>query len=538
MKNLSIFIPLAKADAAQRLVFGYFDETPDRAREVFDYASSKANFESWSAEMLKASDGKSLGNIREQHGKVAAGKLVKMDFDDANKRIEFCAKIVDDSTWAKVEEGVITGFSPGGRYAKRWQDGSTTRYTAMISELSVVDVPCNPSAGFTLVKADGVETEVEFVMSKAYEPGNEATKARADELAKAAGDTAKAKDFLFQARADLISENATAELAKMHAGEQEAAQADETAADAAPDPIAALDAAMAKADAAIAGAAPAADADAVAVVLDVPAPFADLAKASAALALIGADDTLEKGLYCVRTLSSLLSEFGCLQADLAYEAKREGDGSAAPGKAAAIMKSIGELLVSLVQEEVAELLAGLPADTAVVVNGAEMELAQQIVDLVKSNEALMEKAGARNSKGDAKRIQQMHDNAVDLGAQCQAAMAKAAELEDANAKLAKAVEAVPARVEAMAKTIDDLVTSQAATADALAKANAQIEELSNQPATAKGALFRMSKSADGSDESAAPAAKKSGSFLDEINAIPAGPQRANAILRKAGQISF
>jgi hypothetical protein len=37
-----MFIPLLKVDAAQRLVYGSFDETPDRAREICDYATAKA----------------------------------------------------------------------------------------------------------------------------------------------------------------------------------------------------------------------------------------------------------------------------------------------------------------------------------------------------------------------------------------------------------------------------------------------------------------------------------------------------------------
>ena len=36
------------------------------------------------------------------------------------KRIEICGKVVDDAEWQKVEEGVYTGFSQGGRYLKRW----------------------------------------------------------------------------------------------------------------------------------------------------------------------------------------------------------------------------------------------------------------------------------------------------------------------------------------------------------------------------------------------------------------------------------
>ena len=92
--RLAMFIPLAKADAARRLVYGSFDETPDRAGEVCDYPSARPAFEAWSAELEKASDGKSLGNIRGQHSNVAAGKLVGLNFDDAGRRIGFVARIV------------------------------------------------------------------------------------------------------------------------------------------------------------------------------------------------------------------------------------------------------------------------------------------------------------------------------------------------------------------------------------------------------------------------------------------------------------
>lgn len=163
---MSLFIPLSKADASRRLVYGHIDETPDRSGEVFDYPSSKPHFAAWSDEARKATGGKSLGNIRAMHGAVAAGKVVDLAFDDARKSIEVCAHIVDDDEWKKVEQGVYTGFSPGGRYLKRWADGGYTRYTAAPSEISIVDLPCIPSAGFTMVKADGMEERVAF-LSKA-----------------------------------------------------------------------------------------------------------------------------------------------------------------------------------------------------------------------------------------------------------------------------------------------------------------------------------------------------------------------------------
>lgn len=52
---LQIFIPLRKADAAQRLICGYATaELPDKAGEICDYASTKPFYEQWSADCAKA----------------------------------------------------------------------------------------------------------------------------------------------------------------------------------------------------------------------------------------------------------------------------------------------------------------------------------------------------------------------------------------------------------------------------------------------------------------------------------------------------
>jgi hypothetical protein len=154
-----MFIPLRKADAAQRLVYGYATaESPDRAGEICDYASTKPHYQAWSKTFVKATGGKSLGNVRAMHGAVAAGKIASIRFNDEDKRIEIAAKIIDDDEWRKVEEGVYTGFSQGGAYLKRWPDPDNPdliRYTAKPSEISLVDLPCLPEASFELVKADG-----------------------------------------------------------------------------------------------------------------------------------------------------------------------------------------------------------------------------------------------------------------------------------------------------------------------------------------------------------------------------------------------
>jgi hypothetical protein len=159
MNDMTLFVPITKIDAAQRLVYGVVTaETPDVAGEVCDYASTKPHYQKWSQNFMSASGGKSFGNLRAMHGNVAAGKLVDIAFNDAHKRIEICGKVVDDDEWKKVEEGVYTGFSQGGRYLKRWPDPDAPtlmRYTAEPLEVSLVDHPCLPEATFAVIKADG-----------------------------------------------------------------------------------------------------------------------------------------------------------------------------------------------------------------------------------------------------------------------------------------------------------------------------------------------------------------------------------------------
>jgi len=88
-----------------------------------------------------------------------AGKLTDIAFDDDEKRILVSARIVDDDEWRKVQEGVYTGFSQGGRYVKRWPDPESglTRYTAEPTEISLVDLPCLPGATFEVIKDGAVE---------------------------------------------------------------------------------------------------------------------------------------------------------------------------------------------------------------------------------------------------------------------------------------------------------------------------------------------------------------------------------------------
>ena len=132
MDDMKIFVPITKIDAAQRLVYGVVTaEKPDVSGEVCDYASTKPLYQQWSQKFASATDGKSLGNLRAMHGHVAAGKLVEIAFNDEARQVEICGKVVDDAEWQKVEEGVYTGFSQGGRYLKRWPDPDRPVFDAL-----------------------------------------------------------------------------------------------------------------------------------------------------------------------------------------------------------------------------------------------------------------------------------------------------------------------------------------------------------------------------------------------------------------------
>jgi hypothetical protein len=161
--SLTLFAQIAKIDESRHEVWGVATaEVIDKEGEIFDYESSKPYFKRWSDEIAKATDGKSLGNVREMHAPSAVGKLVAIDFDDELRQIRVGARIVDNTAWQKCTAGVYTGFSIGGSYVKAWKDGEFVRFTASPVEISVVDNPCVPGAHFTAVKADGTSEVRKF----------------------------------------------------------------------------------------------------------------------------------------------------------------------------------------------------------------------------------------------------------------------------------------------------------------------------------------------------------------------------------------
>lgn len=163
-------LPITKVDEVQRIVYGTAAlEQVDKVNEILDYATSKPHFEKWSGDIFTLTGGKSLGNVREMHVKSAVGKLMEFKSNDTTMSFEVAAKVVDEAAWQKVVEGVYTGFSLGGNYEKRWDDPTlkgVKRYTAVPTEISLVDNPCIPDATFEMFKADGTTELRKFAPSQ------------------------------------------------------------------------------------------------------------------------------------------------------------------------------------------------------------------------------------------------------------------------------------------------------------------------------------------------------------------------------------
>ncbi|MET3482366.1 hypothetical protein [Methylobacterium sp. 1973] len=506
MPELSLFLPLTKVDAANRLVFGLATaETPDRAGEVCDYASTKPFYERWSGGIAKATDGRSLGNLRAMHGKVAAGKVTQIAFNDDARQIEICAKVVDDAEWKKVEEGVYTGFSQGGAYAKRWRgEDGLMRYTADPSEVSLVDLPCLPSATFQVLKADGAAETRAFAESVRIapppEPSNAAILAKAEDLAAAAGRPGEVGDFVAPARDALVkaaeaealakarpvpeasgsapaSEGEVEQVWKAKDGSTFARKADalaynarieaEASARFAAGPV--LDALsdLGKRLGAADGEATASGADAQ------PRRRRRRPRAEVGRAADGSD--LAKDLYGVSRLAVLLSEIKSMVGSAVFDVVYADGDAALPRQMKAWATQGVTLLQAMVAAEMSDLMDDAPTDAAMALaagplsDAAYAALVKAVAADSPAGQALA-KAGARNSRADQERIQRMHDDACGLGATCESAE-KAAGID--LTKGSDAIEAVRAELakmtgqrDALQRTLTDEVLPQIA---ALAK---------------------------------------------------------------------
>lgn len=158
----NFYIPFSKKDDEQRMVYGYATtEAIDSQGEIV----AKTAIEEALPDYMK------FGNIREMHQPSAVGKAQEANIDD--KGLYIGVKVVDDSAWTKVKEGVYNGFSIGGKIVTKINDTITK---LRLTEISLVDRPANPEAVFAFYKGEGMDehetassSEKEVTVSKADE---------------------------------------------------------------------------------------------------------------------------------------------------------------------------------------------------------------------------------------------------------------------------------------------------------------------------------------------------------------------------------
>jgi len=460
---MDIFAQLHKYDEST----GYFeaiaaDESLDKDGEIMDFEISRPHFENWSSTISKVTAGKSVGNVREMHGKVAAGKLTELLCDAEHKQIKVAGFAIDPVTKTKLAAGVLTGVSIGGSYGKKWDDPvrkGVKRYEAIPTELSLVDNPCNPNAHFTIVKSDGAEELRKFekiAERKDVDPkeGNDKygdVKFADEKNKKYPLDTAKhiraAWSYIHMPKnaAKYSTEDANSIKAKISTAwkkeidpkgppeaEKFAGQADR---------------------------------------LFKHAQAVDLGNT---LLVLMEGVELEKGLWTVSQFACLLEQLAAIADGAQVEAMQEGDDSALPEQILAALKPLAAAFVAMASEEAGEALHG--------------GLTEPTMELAAKNK--LEKRGAKHSADTKTHFAEMRKHHQAMGEHLDALEAEPADESDAddkaNDEAAKSASAVLAKVTIERDTLQKQLTAICA----------QIEKLLKEPKPPKGALRVVAKDAD------------------------------------------
>ncbi len=130
--------------------------------------------------------------LREMHQPLAAGAALYAEVDEEGAT-RICAHVVDPTAVKKVRAGVYKGLSIGGKVLARDPADASLITSIRLDEISLVDRPCNPEAVIDLWKAAPPQA-----------PSNEAVRAEADAMAKAAGRPGRRNDYVAAARAKLM----------------------------------------------------------------------------------------------------------------------------------------------------------------------------------------------------------------------------------------------------------------------------------------------------------------------------------------------
>jgi len=143
MADFTRYLPIAKVDDEQRMVWGY------ASTEVLDSQGEIVKREALEAALP---DYMRFANIREMHQPSAVGIATEAELD--GRGLFLAAHIVDPVAWEKVTSGVYKGFSIGGSVVSRDRAEKHVITGVRLSEISLVDRPANPEAIFTMFKSD------------------------------------------------------------------------------------------------------------------------------------------------------------------------------------------------------------------------------------------------------------------------------------------------------------------------------------------------------------------------------------------------
>jgi len=158
--DVHLYVAFEKRDDSQRMVWGYAS-TPE-----LDSQGDRVETEAIRAALPAYMK---FGNVREMHERRAVGKTKEATVTDDGLYIG--VKVIDRDAWEKCQEGVLSGFSIGGRVTKR-DPSDRSRVTGLIlSEISLVDRPANPSAVFDVVKCFAKEEAMEKEALEKIEAG-------------------------------------------------------------------------------------------------------------------------------------------------------------------------------------------------------------------------------------------------------------------------------------------------------------------------------------------------------------------------------
>lgn len=156
--NVNISVPFQKVDASTRTVSGFATlNNVDKHDDIVTQEASIKAFNSF------------RGNVREMHQPIAVGKVVEFTpetyYDGENDKfysgIYVTAKVSTgaQSTWEKVLDGTLSGFSIGGKVIDAevsWDDSLNKNIQIIkdmeLFELSLVDNPANPLANVVSIQ--------------------------------------------------------------------------------------------------------------------------------------------------------------------------------------------------------------------------------------------------------------------------------------------------------------------------------------------------------------------------------------------------